>query len=170
MTGTDQPRLRLTARGAVVVLFMISLLGQFLAPGPVFVIGCVTVVLLVHRRDLLALAVTPPLVFFCAALFVEFIRALGSGSMLQALGLGLFTTLSSAAPWLFLGSALTLVLAWPRGLPANVRELRRELSRGANRPGAGKRRGPRRRNRRRGFDPEPEGYFEPRLYGRAIED
>src|SRR5690606_6639072 len=150
MTGTDQPRLRLTARGAVVLLFMISLLGQFLAPRPALVIGCATAALLAHPPDLLAPAVTAPPALRSPALFVEFIRELGSGSLLQALGLGLFSTLSSAAPWLFLGSALTLALAWPRGLPANVRELRRELSRGANRPGAGKRRGPRRRNRRRG--------------------
>ncbi|MBO3750801.1 hypothetical protein J5X84_32395 [Streptosporangiaceae bacterium NEAU-GS5] len=149
--------LRLTARGAVTLLLVICLLGQVLAPGPVFVAGCLIAVLLVQPRDLLPLVVTPPLVFFCATLFVEFVRALKAGSFVSSLGLGLFTEMSAAAPWLFGGTALVLAVAWARGLPDNVRELREDLRAQVPKP--------RRSRDQPAFDPEPEGYFEPRVYG-----
>ncbi|MCC5574336.1 hypothetical protein IMZ11_01605 [Microtetraspora sp. AC03309] len=159
MRGTDQTKLRLTARGAITLLLVVTLLGQIVKPGPAFVVGCVAAVLLVQPRDLLPLVVTPPLVFFATAVFVEFVRSLKAASMLQALGLGLFTSLSSAAPWLFGGSAVVLGIAWWRGLPQNMRDLRENLATRAEVP-----------RPRRGdttFDPEPEGYFEPRVYGEA---
>ncbi|WP_432926183.1 DUF6542 domain-containing protein [Microbispora sp. CA-135349] len=164
MTGTGRAGLRLTARGAIVMLFVISLVGMPFLPGPAFVAGCLAAVLLVRPRDLLPLVVTPPLVFFGAALLVELVRAVGSASLLQTFGLGMFTALSSGAPWLFLGSALTLGIAWVRGLPGNLRELR-----GA--PATTPTPAARARRRRAGaFDPEPEGYFEPRVYGRAADE
>ncbi|MGI5154593.1 DUF6542 domain-containing protein [Microbispora sp. CA-102843] len=166
MTGTDRAGLRLTARGAIVMLFVITLVGMPFLPGPAFAAGCLAAVLLVRPRDLLPLVVTPPLVFFVAALLVELVRALSSGSMLQTFGLGMFTALSSGAPWLFLGSALALGIAWVRGLPANLRELR-----GAPAPTPAQASGSRsRRGRVRTFDPEPEGYFEPRVYGKAVDE
>ncbi|MEU6427449.1 DUF6542 domain-containing protein [Microbispora sp. NPDC046973] len=166
MTGTGRAGLRLTARGAIVMLFVITLVGMPFLPGPAFVAGCLAAALLVRPRDLLPLVVTPPLVFFVAALLVELVRALSSGSMLQTFGLGMFTALSSGAPWLFLGSALALGIAWVRGLPANLRELR-----GAPEPApAPASRARSRRGRVRTFDPEPEGYFEPRVYGRAADE
>ena len=70
MRGTDptgRARLRLTARGAVALLLVVTLLGQIFSPGPVFVVGCVAAALLVQPRDLLPLVVTPPLVFFATA-------------------------------------------------------------------------------------------------------
>ncbi|WP_433416292.1 DUF6542 domain-containing protein [Microtetraspora malaysiensis] len=163
MRGTDQTgrvRLRLTARGAVAMLLVLTLLGQIFSPGPVFVVGCVAAALLVQPRDLLPLVVTPPLVFFATAAFVEFFRSLRAASMLQALGLGLFTSLSSAAPWMFAGSAIVLAIAWWRGLPQNVRELRQDLATRAEVPRP-------RQGEEPAFDPEPEGYFEPRVYGEA---
>ncbi|MEU7688997.1 hypothetical protein FLW53_27820 [Microbispora sp. SCL1-1] len=166
MTGTGRAGLRLTARGAIVMLFVITLVGMPFLPGPAFVAGCLAAVLLVRPRDLLPLVVTPPLVFFAAALLVELVRALGSASTLPTFGLGMFTALSSGAPWLFLGSALALGIAWVRGLPDNVRELR-----GAPAPeptSASRFRS--RRGRAHTFDPEPEGYFEPRVYGRAADE
>lgn len=166
MTGTGRAGLRLTARGAIVMLFVITLVGMPFLPGPAFVAGCLAAVLLVRPRDLLPLVVTPPLVFFVAALLMELVRALSSGSMLQTFGLGMFTALSSGAPWLFLGSALALGIAWVRGLPDSLRELR-----GA--PGPEPTPASRSRSRRgrvRTFDPEPEGYFEPRVYGRAADE
>ncbi len=166
MTGTGRAGLRLTARGAIVMLFVITLVGMPFLPGPAFVAGCLAAVLLVRPRDLLPLVVTPPLVFFAAALLVELVRALSSGSMLQTFGLGMFTALSSGAPWLFLGSALALGIAWVRGLPASLRELR-----GAPAPtSTPASRFRSRRGRVRTFDPEPEGYFEPRVYGRAADE
>ncbi|WP_169948694.1 DUF6542 domain-containing protein [Microbispora sp. H11081] len=162
MTGTGRAGLRLTARGAIVMLFVITVVGMPFLPGPAFVAGCLAAALLVRPRDLLPLVVTPPLVFFTAALMVELVRALGSGSALKAFGLGMFTALSSGAPWLFLGSALALGAAWFRGLPANVKELR-----GAPAPAPAH---ASRSRRGGGFDPEPEGYFEPRVYGRAADE
>ncbi len=164
MKGTDRPGLRLTARGAIALLLVITLLGQIFLPGPAFVVGCVVAALLVQPRDLLPLVVTPPLLFFVATAFIELVRSLRAGSILQTLGLGLFTALSSGAPWLFGGSALVLAIAWPRGLPENVRELREDLkSARAKVPEP-------RQSGEAVFQPEPEGYFEPRVYGNARED
>ncbi|GLW26530.1 hypothetical protein Mame01_65720 [Microbispora amethystogenes] len=185
MTGTGRAGLRLTARGAIVMLFVITVVGLLpKLPGPAFVAGCLAAVLLVRPRDLLPLVVTPPLVFFLAALLVELLRSLGSGSMLPTFGLGMFTTLSSAAPWLFAGSALALGVAWVRGLPANLRELRTGAvpepagarvggaGLGGAKVGAARAATPGRTRRGRGqaFDPEPEGYFEPRVYGKAADE
>ena len=36
-------------------------------------------------------------------------------------------TLASAAPWLFTGVALSVIVAWFRGLPQCVSDLRRDL-------------------------------------------
>ncbi|WP_182899941.1 DUF6542 domain-containing protein [Microbispora sp. H10830] len=168
MTGTGRAGVRLTARGAIVMLFVITLVGMPFLPGPAFVAGCLAAVLLVRPRDLLPLVVTPPLVFFVAALLVELVRALRSGSMLQTFGLGMFTALSSGAPWLFLGSALALGVAWVRGLPASLREMRGAPAPAPTPTPASRFRS--RRGRVRTFDPEPEGYFEPRVYGRAADE
>jgi hypothetical protein len=163
MTSTDQARIKLTARGAVAVLFAVTLLGQILPlSGPAFVAGCMAAALLVQPRDLLPLVVTPPLVFFVATAFVELVRSIGAGSMLQTFGLGLFTALSAGAPWLFGGSALVLGIAWRRGLPDNVRDLRQNLNSGVT-PDVPRQRA----SAETAFAPEPEGYFEPRVYGKA---
>ncbi|MDF5754706.1 DUF6542 domain-containing protein [Spongiactinospora sp. TRM90649] len=189
---------RLTVRGALAVVVLATLLGNVLQSllgstitvGVTFLAGCLAAVFLVNPRDLLSLVVTPPLLFFAATLVSELVRALASSaSMLQALGLGLFTSLSAGAPWLFAGSALVLGVAWRRGLPSNVRELREELraaravsaaqaagganeaagSGGSADPAAGPPPpGPERTAPAGGgaYVPEPEGYFEPRVYGK----
>jgi hypothetical protein len=154
---------RLTARGAIALALVATLAGYVLTAlldveqivGAAFVAASTLGVLLVNRRELLSLVVTPPLVFFCATLFVELGRAFGSVSIVQSLTLGLYTSLTRGAPWLFAGSAIVLGVAWRRGLRDNVRELREELKAGAevSRP------------RQQPFVPEPEGYFEPRVYG-----
>ncbi|MEV0998331.1 DUF6542 domain-containing protein [Nonomuraea sp. NPDC050202] len=153
---------RLTARGAIALALVATLAGYVLTAvlgveqivGAAFVLASVLGVVLVNRRELLSLVVTPPLVFFCATLFVELGRAFGSVSIVQSLALGLYTSMTQGAPWLFAGSALVLGIAWRRGLRDNVRELREELKAGAEmtRP-------------RQPFVPEPEGYFEPKVYG-----
>ncbi|MFG2076680.1 DUF6542 domain-containing protein [Nonomuraea maritima] len=153
---------RLTARGAVALALVATLAGYVLTAvltvpylvGATFVAASTLGVLLVNRRELLSLVVTPPLVFFCATLFVELGRAFGSVSIVQSLTLGLYTSLTRGAPWLFAGSAIVLGIAWRRGLRDNVRELREELKAGAEVP-----------RPRQPFVPEPEGYFEPRVYG-----
>ncbi|MFC4587362.1 DUF6542 domain-containing protein [Sphaerisporangium corydalis] len=161
-----RPGVRLTARGAVALIFVITLVSEATRSttivGIVFAVACLAAVFLVQPRDLLPLVVTPPLIFFAATLISAVFGTFGAPSMIQALGLGLFTDLSAAAPWLFGGSALMLAVAWFRGLPANVSELRAELR--ANRPAVpdAKRRRP---GEEQAFAPEPEGYFEPRVYG-----
>jgi hypothetical protein len=177
-------RVRLTARGAVALVFVVTLAacvtGAPAVIGVAFIAACVTAVLFINPRELLTLVVTPPLIYFIAMLVNELVRSLGAESFLQAFGLGMFTSLSGGAPWLFVGSALVLVLAWFRGLPANVRALRDEL-RAAKaraeragrprrpgqrpRPGRTGRGAPRPRRDQGGYAPEPEGYFEPRVYG-----
>ncbi|NUP68556.1 MAG: hypothetical protein HOV96_27555 [Nonomuraea sp.] len=154
---------RLTARGAIALALVATLAGYVLTAlldlpylvGAAFVLASLLGALLVNRRELLSLVVTPPLVFFCATLFVELGRAFGSVSIGQSLALGLYSSLTRGAPWLFAGSAVVLAVAWRRGLRDNVRELREELRAGAAevpRP-------------RQPFVPEPEGYFEPKVYG-----
>ncbi|WP_433434385.1 DUF6542 domain-containing protein [Nonomuraea sp. CA-141351] len=153
---------RLTARGAIALALVSTLAGYVLTAlldipyivGGAFVLSSLLGVLLVNRRELLSLVVTPPLVFFCATLFVELGRAFGSVSIVQSLALGLYTSLTSGAPWLFAGSAVVLGVAWRRGLRDNVRDLREELKAGAEVP-----------RPRQTFVPEPEGYFEPKVYG-----
>lgn len=160
------PAVRLTARGGIALVLITTLTGYVLAAamnlpalvGPAFLVACLLGVLLVNPRELLSLVVTPPLVFFLATLVVQLGSALGSVSVLQALALGLYTSLSAGAPWLFAGSALVLLVAWRRGLRANVRELREELKAGAEVP---RPRSPKDQT----FAPEPEGYFEPKVYG-----
>lgn len=64
MAGADRAGLRLTARGAIVLLFAITLVGQVVLPsGLGFIAGCLAAALLVRPRDLLPLVVTPPLVY-----------------------------------------------------------------------------------------------------------
>ncbi|TDC98579.1 MULTISPECIES: DUF6542 domain-containing protein [Nonomuraea] len=153
---------KLTARGAIALSLVATLAGYVLTAlldvphlvGAAFVLASLLGVLLVNRRELLSLVVTPPLVFFCATLFVELGRAFGSVSIVQSLALGLYTSLTQGAPWLFAGSAAVLGVAWRRGLRDNVRDLREELKAGAEVP-----------RPRQPFVPEPEGYFEPKVYG-----
>jgi len=122
---------RLTARGAIALVFVVTLVacvtGSPAIVGAAFVVACLAAVLLIRPSELLTLVVTPPLTYFVAMLVSQLVRSLGAASFLQAFGLGMFTSLSAGAPWLFAGSALVLVFAWFRGLPDNVRELREEL-------------------------------------------
>lgn len=162
---------RLTARGAIALMLVATLTGRVLQAvfgpsallGLTFVVGCAGAVLLVNRRDLLSLVVCPPLVFFVAALATEAVGALGAKVPVQAFGLGMFAVLSANAPWLFAGSLLVLLVAWRRGLATCVRELREELRAAGPAPARQKAGGA-------GFAPEPEGYFEPKVYGTPRDD
>jgi hypothetical protein len=44
--------------------------------------------------------------------------------------LGSVVTLAGAAPWLAVGMIVTVIIAWARGLPRCIRDLRRELRSG----------------------------------------
>ncbi|MFJ2028889.1 DUF6542 domain-containing protein [Streptosporangium sp. NPDC087985] len=163
--------IRLTARGAIASMLVFTLVGSVLQAllgspaltGVAFVAGCVAAVSLVNRRDLLSLVVSPPLVFLAATLTVETVRALGAASLVQAFSLGMLTRLSAGAPWLFGGSIVVLLVAWRRGLAQCVRDLREELR--ATGPDI-----PRPRSGGAGYAPEPEGYFEPKVYGTPREE
>jgi hypothetical protein len=121
----------LTGRGGVVVVFACTLLGAIIgsllglhpAQGFLFVVGCLLAVVTTRRTDLLTLVVSPPLIFFLVSLLVAVTGSLGEKSFLVSMLLTLVTTLTSSMPWLFVGAVLVVVVAVPRGLPANLREL-----------------------------------------------
>ncbi|AAZ54510.1 hypothetical protein Tfu_0472 [Thermobifida fusca YX] len=129
-------RVRLTARGAVLCIVLASLVSALLATavayppvnGAGFVLACGLAVLTVRPQDLLTLSVSPPLAYFCGVLLAECVLSVGADSVLRSVAIGVGLRLTDAAPWLFGGTALLLVIALLRGLPQNVRELRAELT------------------------------------------
>jgi Domain of unknown function (DUF6542) len=149
--GTQRhiPGIRLTGRGAVLgmlVLFALGLLGAgwlgwAVLVGASFVAGSAAAVSYVRPRDLLMVTIAPPLLFFIALVGVK--AGTATGNMALATVEGAAVTLAGVAPWLFAGTALSVVIAWSRGLRERVRELREEL-RSGRQPGppAGPRPGP----------------------------
>src|SRR5215472_19262281 len=127
------PDIRLTGRGAVLgmlAVFALGLLGASwlgwgVLAGAFFVAGSAAAVLYVRPRDLLMVTITPPLLFGVALVGVKAVTA--TGNMALSAAEGVAVTLAGAAPWLFAGTALSLVIAWSRGLSERVRELREEL-------------------------------------------
>lgn len=128
--------LRLTARGAALCIVLASLLSALAATavelpavnGAAFVAACVLAALTVRSSDLLALSVSPPLAYFCGVLAAECLLTLGGDSFVRGVAVGLGARLAEAAPWLFGGTALLLVITVLRGLGRNVRELGDELN------------------------------------------
>ena len=118
---------RLTARGAVLGLFATCFLSLLLAavtgwsaiPDIAFVGGCGAGAWYTKRGALLPLAVSPPLIFFTSCLLVQWITASGTFATLA----GIFVTLGTSAPWLYLGTALTVVIGLYRGLGSEVVDL-----------------------------------------------
>src|SRR5215475_4420898 len=139
----DTLRIRLTGRGAVMGMLAVFALGLLVASwmgwpvlaGASFVIGSAAAVLYVRPGDLLMVTVAPPLLFGVALVVVKAATATGSFALSVAEGTAI--TMAEVAPWLFAGMVLTLVIAWARGLPGCVRELRQDL-RDAGRPAAGR--------------------------------
>jgi hypothetical protein len=129
----DTSQTRLTGRGAVMVmlagfalgLLVASWLGWPVLAGASFVIGSVAAVLYVRPGDLLMVTIVPPLLFGIALVGVK--AATATGSMALSVAEGTAITMAEVAPWLFAGVALTLVIAWVRGLRGCVRELRQDL-------------------------------------------
>jgi hypothetical protein len=128
----------LTGRGGMVVIFGIALVGGVLGsesllnvgplPGVSFVAGCALAALTTRPADLLTIAVTPPVIFFLVALIASVVDALGSGSLLRGLFVGVVTMLAAGAPWLFLGTLLVIAITIPRGLFTSLREVRGRVS------------------------------------------
>ena len=128
-----RPGIRLTCRGALLAMAVLFFLGTLAAAGLgwdwlaglAFVAGSAAAARYANRRDLLAVAVSPPLLFLCALVLARLLTA--SGHLAAAVMGGTLLTLAAVAPWLFAGVAVNLAIALLRGLPACVRELRRDL-------------------------------------------
>ena len=127
------PDIRLTGRGAVLgmlAVFALGLLGASwlgwgVLAGASFVAGSAAAVFCVRPRDLLMVTIAPPLLFCIALVVVKAVTA--TGDMALSTAEGVAVTLAGVAPWLFAGTALSLVIAWSRGLRERVRELGEEL-------------------------------------------
>ncbi|MUL39774.1 hypothetical protein FZ103_01025 [Streptomonospora sp. PA3] len=127
---------RLTGRGGVLLICAFSLVSTLIgdvagAPGVSgagFAGACVVAALLVRPTDLLSLTVSPPLAYFLAALGAEAALTLGETGFARAVAIGMATRLADAAPSLFLGTALVLVITVFRGLPGNIRAFSDELN------------------------------------------
>ena len=124
---------RLTARGAGLAMFSVFFPGTLTAgwlhlavlTGLSFLAGCILAGLYTKRTDLLVVVTMPPMVFLVAVICVKALTA--TGSALISTAEGCILTLSAAAPWLFGGVAVTLVIALFRGLPHTVSEVRAGL-------------------------------------------
>jgi hypothetical protein len=123
--------IRLTGRGAILCLFLVSFLGMMVSgwlgigalADVVFVAGCGAMAWYAKPSDLLTVAVSPPLAFFFACVVAKLASSAGGTSAAE----GILVTLATSAPWLFAGTALTIVIALRRGLLGNIRELRQGL-------------------------------------------
>ena len=141
--AVDRGRIALTGRGAIagmLLLFLVSLLVASwlrwgVLAGSSFVIGSVAAAWYTRPRDLLAVAVSPPLLFFCALICVKAVTAQGAAIISTVEGTAL--TLANVAPWLFAGVILYLIVAWARGLPRCVTALRHDLRPDLPRPRSG---------------------------------
>ena len=127
---------RLTGRGGVLAIALFSATGTVIAhltdlsaaPGIAFTLACLLTVSLVRASDLLSLSVSPPIAFFVAVIATESVLALGNEGFSRVLLLAMASRLAQVAPWLFLGTALVLVIGVFRGLPGNLRDLDDEFS------------------------------------------
>ena len=122
-----EPRasVRLTGRGALAALFVLCFFTQLIAgwtgwgtlAGAAFVCGCGAVTYYTRTSGLRSVVVAPPLMFFAGATCAELITA--PGTFLAAEGI--LVTLGTTAPWLYTGTALTIVVAIGRGYRPAIR-------------------------------------------------
>jgi hypothetical protein len=123
---------RLTGRGAVLLmvaacalgLLAQSVTGWAVLAGLGFAAGAAAAARYTKPADLLTVAVTPPLVFFCVLLVFKGVSA--TGNVLFSIAGGSALSLAGVAPWLFVGTAVSLTIAFFRGLPGCIADLRRE--------------------------------------------
>ena len=135
------PGVKLTGRGAVLVMlvvFALGLLGASWVRSPVlagvsFIVGSVAAAVYVTQRDLLMVTITPPLLFCIVLIGVK--AGTATGNLALSVAEGAAITLAGVAPWLFAGTALSLIIAWPRGLRGCFRELRHGMQPADRRPG-----------------------------------
>lgn len=123
--------IRLTGRGAILCLFVLCFvgilvsgwLGTGIVADALFVAGCGAMAWYAKPSDLLTVAVAPPLAFFFGCVLAKLASSSGGTSAAE----GTLVTLATSAPWLFIGTALTIVIGLRRGLLGNIRELRQGL-------------------------------------------
>lgn len=124
----------MTGRRALLAMFALFFVGAAVAgwlqlgflTGFSFASGCVLAARFARRSALLAVVVSPPLIFLIAVVCAEGISSSGAGSGhagLLSAAEGIILTLAAAAPWLFGGEALALTVAMFRGLPQCVSDL-----------------------------------------------
>jgi hypothetical protein len=133
----NPPATRMTARGAVVAMFLLFLVGTLAAgwlhlevlAGLSFVAGCALAAYYSRRDALLTAVITPPLVFMAALVIAELLTSHADTvrHSLTSAAEGIVLTLAAVAPWLFGGVVIGLVIAMLRGLPQCVRDLGAEL-------------------------------------------
>jgi hypothetical protein len=124
LRAVQEPEVRLTARGAVLGLFAVCFLSLLLAEwtgwsglGDLgFIGGCAAAAWYAKRGALLAIAISPPVIYFAACLISEWLTSSGTFALFE----GIFVTLGTSAPWLFSGTLLTLGIALCRGLPGEI--------------------------------------------------
>ncbi len=134
-----------TGRGAVLLMFAVFTLGlvgaswlsQPALAGGAFVAGNVAAAWYTRPRDLLTVAVTPPLLFCIALMGVKTLTA--TGNMTVAIAGGTAITLAAVAPWLLAGTVVSLIIACLRGLPGRIGALRQQLRPDPRLPGPGPR-------------------------------
>jgi hypothetical protein len=117
----------LTAVGAVTVALLLGALGGFIdvMTGPglrtvfaiCFIAGCAFAALKVHREDLVASVVMPPLVYVALALLAgAFSQTAAVGGVLTRQALELATSLVLGAPVLLTATGLAFAIAVVRGI------------------------------------------------------
>jgi hypothetical protein len=100
-------------------LLFASATGWTAIPAMAFVGGCGAGAWYTKRGALLPLAVSPPLIYFLACLLAQWLTASGNIALLT----GIFVTLGTSAPWLFLGTALAVGIGLYRGLGGEIADL-----------------------------------------------
>jgi hypothetical protein len=131
MTGTSA--VRLTGRGGALVIFGASLAGLLVAgwsgweglPGAVFFMASSLAAYHVRPRSLLPVVVSPPTLYLMASLIAAGLMSPGPRACFGAT----LTALAAAAWWMLAAMGLTLAIAIPRGLPAELAALWLELRR-----------------------------------------
>jgi hypothetical protein len=117
----------LTAVGAVTVALLLGAVGGFIdvMTGPglrtvfaiCFIAGCAFAALKVHREDLIATVVMPPLVYVALALLAgAFSKTAAVGGVLTRQALELATSLVLGAPVLLTATGLAFAIAVVRGI------------------------------------------------------
>lgn len=117
----------LTAAGAVAVALLLGAAGGLIdvLTGPglrtvfavCFIAGCAIAAFTVHREDLVAAVVMPPLVYVVLALLAgTFSQTVAVGSMLTRQALELTSALVLGAPVLLTATGLAFVIAVVRGI------------------------------------------------------